>query len=415
MVWRTRPSLRPSGEPSDGSQSLRLASRTRPTGDRASARQSAHRAERAGAAPAAQPPPRWTGHSATTMTTQTIPLGSRGNVVNRLLEPLRTCPPITALVAALLLAAPPTAGAQPPGKSLRIGYVWSGARGSDPVETEGLRQGLRELGYVEDHNLVIEYRYAEGNPDRVPGLIAELTNLKVAVLVTPGTPVTSVAKREAGATPIVSVLNDPVSSGFVQSLARPGGTITGLSLTPDAGFTGKWLELVKETVPRASRVGVIWNPTNRSNAAAQKEMDRLAPRFGFQLSSHPTQRPSDINVAFATMNTARTAAGIIATDPFLTAQRAQITRLAAANRIPTFAGLGYFVESGGLMSYGPSLFDLWRRAAYFVDRIVKGAQPADLPIEQPTKFELIINMKTAKALGITIPPSLMLRADKVIE
>jgi len=335
--------------------------------------------------------------------------------VNRLIKVFLTCPPITAIVAALLLAAPPTIDAQPPGTSLRIGYVWSGARGSDPVETEGLRQGLRELGYIEDHNLVIEYRYAEGNPDRVPGLITELTNLKVAVLVTPGTPVTTVAKREAGATPIVSVLNDPVSSGFVQSLARPGGTITGLSLTPDASFSGKWLELVKETLPRASRVGVIWNPTNRSNAAAQKEMDRLAPRFGFQLSSHTTQRPSDIDVAFATMNTVRTAAVIIATDPFLTAQRAQIARLAAANRIPTFAGLGYFVESGGLMSYGPSLFDLWRRAAYFVDRIVKGTQPADLPIEQPTKFELIINMKTAKALGITIPPSLMLRADKVIE
>jgi putative ABC transport system substrate-binding protein len=335
--------------------------------------------------------------------------------VNGLLEIFRRCAPITAVVAALLLAAPPATDAQPPGKSLRIGYVWSGARGSDPVETEALRQGLRELGYVEDHNLVIEYRYAEGNIDRLPGLIAELINLKVAVLVTPGTPVTTVAKREAGATPIVSVLNDPVSSGFAQSLARPGGTITGLSLTPDVGFSGKWLELVKETVPRASRVGVIWNPTNRSNAAAQEEMDRLAPRFGFQLSSHRTQRPSDIDVAFATMKTVRTAAVIIATDPFLATQRAQIVGLAAANRMPTFAGLGYFVESGGLISYGPSLFDLWRRAAYFVDKIVKGTQPADLPIEQPTKFELIINMKTARALGITIPPSLLFRADKVIE
>jgi putative ABC transport system substrate-binding protein len=314
-----------------------------------------------------------------------------------------------------LLGVAPLADAQQAGKSLRIGYVWSGAQGSDPVETEALRQGLRELGYVEHDNLVIEYRYADGNIDRVPGLIAELTNLKVAVLVTPGTPVTTVAKREAGATPIVSVLNDPVNSGLIQSLPRPGGTITGLSLAPDVAFSGKWLEIVTETLPRVSRIGVIWNPTNQSNAAAKKEMDRLAPRFGCQLSSHPTERPSDIDAAFASIHTVRTAAIIIAIDPFLTAQRVQIARLAAANRIPSFAGLGYFVESGGLMSYGPSLFDLWRRAAYFVDKIGKGAQPADLPVEQPTKFELIINMKTAKALGITIPPSLLLRAEKVIE
>ncbi len=297
----------------------------------------------------------------------------------------------------------------------RVGYVWSGAPGSDPIETKALRQGLEELGYVEGRNLVIEYRYAEGNLDRVPRLIAELVNLKVAVLVTPGTPVTAIAKREAGATPIVSVLNDPVGSGIVESLARPGGNITGLSFAQDEGLSGKLLELVKETMPRASRVGVIWNPTNRSNTAAKKEMDRLAPRLGLQLSPYTAQRASDIDTAFATMNTAGTAAVIIATDPFLTAQRVKIVRLAGASGIATFAGLGYFVESGGLMSYGPSLFELWRRAAYFVDKIVKGAQPADLPIEQPTQFELIINAKTAKALGLTIPRLLLLRADKVIE
>jgi putative ABC transport system substrate-binding protein len=312
------------------------------------------------------------------------------------------------VIAASISRAPASDGAQ-------IGYVWSGMRESDAVETKALRQGLREFGYVEGQNLVIHSRYADGNPDRLPSLIEDLLKLKVAVLVTPGTPVTAVAKRVAGKTPIVSVSNDPVSSGFVQSLARPGGNITGLSLTLDAGFSGKWLELVKETLPRASRVGVVWNPTNQSNAAAYKEMNRLAPRLGLELSSHATERPEDIDVAFASMSKARTAAVIIATDPFVYAQRDLIARRAASTRIPAFAGLHYFAESGALMSYGPSLFESYRRAAYFVDKILRGAKPADLPVEQPTKFELVINVKTSKALGLTIPPSLLTRADRVIE
>ena len=323
-------------------------------------------------------------------------------------------PRIVAVTAALLVLATFTPHARAR-ESAQIGYLWSGARGSDSVETEALRKGLRELGYVEGQNLLIEYRYAEGNPDRLPGLIAELVRLKVAVLVTPGTPVTAIAKRAAGATPIVSVTNDPVSSGFVQSLARPGGTITGLSLTLDPGFSGKWLELVKETLPRASRVGFVWNPTNQSNAAVRKELGRVAPRLGLELSSHETQQPADIDVAFTSMSSTRTAAVIIATDPFIYAQRDLIARRALATRIPAFAGLGYFAESGALMSYGPSLFDSYRRAAYFVDKILKGTRPADLPVEQPRKFELIINVRTAHSLEIGIPPSLLHRADRVIE
>jgi putative ABC transport system substrate-binding protein len=323
-------------------------------------------------------------------------------------------PRIIALMVALCVLVASTTRA-PASERAQIGYLWSGFRGSDSVETEALRQGLRELGYVEGDNLVIEYRYAEGNSDRLPDLIAELVKLKVGVLVTPGTPVTSVAKRAAGATPIVCVSNDPVSSGFIQTLARPGGTITGLSLTLDASFSGKWLELVKETLPRASRVGVIWNPTNQSNAAAQKEMDRVAPRLGLKLSSHTTERSADIDGAFASMSKARTAAVIIATDPFIYAQRDHIARRAAASRIATFAGLGSFAESGALMSYGSSLFEAYRRAAYFVDKILRGTKPADLPVEQPTKFELLINLRTANALGIRIPPSLLQRADRVIE
>lgn len=320
---------------------------------------------------------------------------------------------IAVLAAALFMAVSATHAAD--GRRARIGYLWSGARGSDSVETEALRQGLRELGYVEGDNLAIEYRYAEGNLDRLPGLIADLLNLKVGVLVTPGTPVTSAAKRAAGTTPIVSVSNDPVNSGLVQSLARPGGTITGLSLTQDAGFSGKWLELVKETLPRVSSVGVIWNPTNQSNAAAEKEMSRVAPRLGLTFSSHTTQRPADIDTAFASLSRAHTAAVIVPADPFLYAHRDRIIRLASGSRIPTFAGLDSFAESGALMSYGPSLFESWRRAAYFVDKVLKGTKPADLPVEQPTKFDLIINIRTARALNIRIPASLLQRADKVIE
>ena len=314
-----------------------------------------------------------------------------------------------------VLAAPLAAEAQQT-QIPRIGYLWSGKRGSDPVETGGLLQGLRELGYSEGRNIVIEYRYAEDQLDRLPGLIAELTTtLKVSALVSVGTPVTAAAKREAGETPVVSVSSDPVGLGFVRSLARPGGTLTGLSTGPEADFCGKWVELVKELVPKVSRVGIVWNPANQSSSPVVKKIEVLAPPLGLRLTPQLVQGPVDIDAAFATLVRDRVAALIIVTDPFLAAHRDQILRLAAANRIPTIAGVRYFVEPGGLMYYGPNFFDLFRRAAYFVDKILKGAKPADLPIEQPTKFELVINQKTAKTLGLTIPPSLLLRADQVIE
>ena len=321
----------------------------------------------------------------------------------------------TAFVLCLsIMLGPLAAEGQPTATIPRIGYLWSGPSGSDPTETRGLRQGLGELGWIDGQNIAIESRYADGNLDRLPGLLAELIRLKVAVLVTPGTPVTAVAKRMAGTTPVVSVSNDPVGSGFVQSLARPGGTITGLSFGADAGFSGKWLELVKETTPKASRVAIIWNPTNRSNAAAVEEMKVLAPKLGLRLSSPAVRTPADIDAAFATLSRTRVGAVIIASDPFITAQRAQVARLAIANGLPTVSSLRYYVDSGGLMAYGPNLF-LYRRAAFYVDRILKGAKPADLPVEQPTKFELVINLKTAKSLGLTIPPSVLARADQVID
>jgi putative ABC transport system substrate-binding protein len=322
---------------------------------------------------------------------------------------------LTSIATVLLLFAAPVADAQSPATVPRIGYVWSGPPGSDPEEVRGFRQGLREVGYVEGRNLLIEYRYAGGDIDRVPQLIAGLLDLKVAILITPGTPVTAIAKREAGALPIVTVVNDPVGAGFAKSLARPGGTITGLSLAQDETFAGKLLELVKETLPKTERVGMIWNPANRSNVAAKEEIARLATKLRVQLSSYTPQRAADIDAAFTSMSGTRTTAVIIVNDPFFSAQRAQIAQLAASHRIAAFAGLGHFVESGALMSYGPSLFDLFRRSANWIDKILKGAKPADLAIEQPTLFELVINAKTAKALGLTMPRSLLLRADRIID
>ena len=314
-----------------------------------------------------------------------------------------------------LLAAPLAAEAQQAAKKPRIGYVVYGASGSDPSGIAGLRQGLQELGYVENQNIIIEYRYAEGNPDRLPSLIAELTHLKVDLIVTQGTAVTAVAQHEAGTTPIVLVAADPVRSGFVQSLARPGGNLTGLTVAQAEHFSEKWLELVKDTVPKASRVGIIWNPTNPILGASLREMQTVAPGLGLRLSSQPVRSAADIDAAFAAMTRAKVAAVIVQTDPLVVERTAQILRLAAAHRVPTIYGLREFVDAGGLMSYGPNLADLWRRAATFVDKILRGAKPGDLPVEQPTKFELVINLKTAKALGLTIPPSLLLRADQVIE
>jgi len=293
-----------------------------------------------------------------------------------------------------------------------LGY---GVPGSDPSGIEGLRQGLRELGYVENQNIVVEYRYAEDRPDRLASLVGELIDLKVDVLLAQGTAVTAAAKHRATTTPVVTLSSDPVGSGFVQSLARPGGNITGLSFALGENFSGKWLQLVRETVPKASRVSIIWNPASRFGAASLEEMKALAPGLSLTLSSHPVRSPEDIDAAFATVTRAHVGALIIITDPLVVGQTAQIVRLATASGIPTVYSLREFVEAGGLMSYGPSLFDLWRRAATYVDRILKGAKPGDLPIEQPTKFELVINLKTAKALGLTIPPSLLARADQVIE
>jgi putative ABC transport system substrate-binding protein len=240
-------------------------------------------------------------------------------------------------------------------------------------------------------------------------------NLRVGLLLAQGTSVTAAAKRATATIPIVSVSGDPLGAGFVQSLSRPGGNITGLSFGQAKNFGGKWLEIVRAIIPKASLVGIILNPANRSSAERIGEMESVAPSLGLQLISRAVKDSVDIDVAFDALTRAQVAAVIIMTDPLVVGETTHIVNAAAIRAVPAIYGLREFVDSGGLMSYGPNIADLWRRAATYVDKILKGAKPADLPVEEPTKFEFIINLKTAKALGLTIPPSLLLRADQVIE
>ena len=248
--------------------------------------------------------------------------------------------------SAALLAAPITAEAQPATKTARIGFLFFGTPGSDPAAIEGLREGLRGFGYVENQNIVIEYRYAEGHADRLPRLVTELTSLKIDVLVTQGTAAAAAAKRGSTTIPVVFVALDPVGTGLVKSLARPGGNITGLSFAHGENFSGKWLALVKDMAPKAKRVGIIWNPANQTNSAHVKEMEALAPGLGLRLSSHPVRSPEDINATFATLTSVRVAALIVETDPITIALRDQIVRLAVARRLPTIYSVREFVEAG---------------------------------------------------------------------
>jgi putative tryptophan/tyrosine transport system substrate-binding protein len=316
-----------------------------------------------------------------------------------------------------LLAAPLAAEAQQAAKIARIGYL-AGNLAAAPRLEEALRQGLRDLGYVEGRNLVIEYRDAEGKVDRLPALAAELVALKVDVIVAPNTPQALAAKRATRTLPIVfCFVADPVASGLVTSLARPGGNVTGLSsLTPE--LVGKRLELLKQAVPGVSRVAVLWQPGfqgERTEKDMLKGADVAARALGVRLQFVEAQGPADIDRAFSDMTRAHAGAVTVIGSTMIIGERRRLVDLAAKNRLPAVYARREYVDAGGLMSYGSNIADLFRRAATYVDKILKGAKPADLPVEQPTKFELVINLKTAKALGLTIPPSLLGRADQVIE
>jgi putative ABC transport system substrate-binding protein len=305
--------------------------------------------------------------------------------------------------------------AQQPKKVPRIGYLAAISLSALAARTEAFRQGLRELGYIEGKNIVIEWRSAEGKLDRLPALAAELVRLKVDVIVTAASPLTRAAKEATATIPIVMAQDsDPVGSGFVASLARPGGNITGLAtLAPE--LSGKQLELLKETVPRLSRVAVFGTSTYPGNAQSLKEVELAAAAFKVQLQYLDILGPKDIETAFRAASKERADAVLVLASPVFANNRTEIAELAIKSRIPAIYYRSEFVEDGGLMSYGASFTDMDRRAASFVDKILKGAKPADLPVEQPTKFELVINLKTARQIGVTIPQSMLYRADKVIK
>src|SRR2546422_4402330 len=316
-----------------------------------------------------------------------------------------------------LLAAPHAADGQPAGKVYRIGIL-----GNVPVTSpEGARlwgafiQGLRELGYVEGRNITIEHRYSEGQYGRLPDLAADLVRLNVDVIVAPATQNPVVAKQATRTIPIVMTgAGDPVGSGLVASLARPGGNVTGLSLLAPA-IVGKQLELLKEITPQVSRVAVLSNPTSQAFPVVLGEAKVAAHSLGVQLQTLEARGPDEFERAFAALTRERAGALLVPTDGMFLLHRARIVDLAAKSRLPAMYGTREFVDAGGLMVYGASLRENFRRAATYVDKILKGAKPADLPVEQPTTFELVINLKTARALGLTIPPSVLARADEVIE
>ena len=304
--------------------------------------------------------------------------------------------------------------AQQPTNVPRIAYLAANFASAIADRTEAFRQGLRELGYVEGKDIVIEYRYAEGKLEHLPTLAAELVRLKVDVIVTAGPASTRSAKEATVTIPIVMAqVNDPVGNGFVASLARPGGNITGLStLAPE--ISGKQLELLKEIVPKLTRVAVIGNSTRAGTAQMLKETELAAEALKVQLQYLDVLAPKDIETAFRASNKGRADAVLVLTSPVFLSQRTQTAELAVKSRLPAIYSWPENVEDGGLMTYSVSITDLYRRSATYVDKILKGTKPADLPVEQPKKFEFIINLKAAKQIGLTIPPNVLARADKVI-
>jgi putative ABC transport system substrate-binding protein len=313
-----------------------------------------------------------------------------------------------------LLAAPLVAQAQPAGKVPRIGFLFSGASGP-AREVDTFRQGLRDLGYIEGQNIAIEYRFAGGQVERLPELAAELVRLKLDVIVAPYTPPALAAKRATSTIPIVfAVVADAVGAGLIANFARPGRNITGLT-SSSAELGGKRLELLKQVVPKASRVAVLYNPADRSNVLVLKQLQESAPTLALTLQPLEVREPREFEGAFLAMTRER-AHAMFGTSGVLTFEHNKVlVDLAAKRRIPAMWGHRQFVDAGGLTSYAVNFYDQIRQTAVYVDKILKGAKPADLPVEQPTKFELVINLKTAKALGLTIPPSLLQRADQVIE
>jgi putative ABC transport system substrate-binding protein len=313
------------------------------------------------------------------------------------------------------LAAPLTAAAQQATKVPRIGVLHVGAPTAVSHFVEAFKQGLREHGYVEGQNIVVERRFGEARAERISEVAAELVRLKLNVIVTSTDLGVAAVKQQTQTIPIVMANStDPVGTGFVTSLARPGGNVTGLTnISPE--LSAKRLELLKEAVPGLSRVAIMWNPEVRGGVLDYKESEGAARSLRLQLQSVEVSRADDFDRAFSALSTGRAEALIVISGPLAFTNRGQIASFAQKNRLPSMYGLRDFADAGGLMAYGPNSVDLWRRAAAYVDKILKGAKPGELPVEQPTKFEFVINLKTAKTIGLTIPQSLLRRADHVIQ
>jgi putative ABC transport system substrate-binding protein len=314
-----------------------------------------------------------------------------------------------------LLAVPLAAGAQQPPKIPRIGYLGAHSPSAGTPFLEAFRQGLRELGYVEGQNIFVDYRWAEGRPDRFPALAAELINLRVDVIVTWSNAAVAALQQATRTIPIVvATMGDPVASGFVASLARPGGNITGFSILAE-DLAGKWVELLREAVPKVSRLAVLAVSQTPAHRTFWTEIQAAAKALKVTPQRQEVAGPDEIEQAFASLIKGHAQGLIVLPHAVTSAHRPQIVGLAAKNRLPGMYGDRLYVEAGGLMSYGTNFSELHRRAATYVDKILKGAKPADLPVQQPTRFELVLNMKTAKALSITFPQSILIRADQVIQ
>ena len=318
-------------------------------------------------------------------------------------------------LAGAAAALPLAAWAQQPGRIPRVGYLFSFAPAEGQQLWEACRQGLRELGYVEGSNIAIVARWTDGRYERLPEIIAELIRLKVDVIVVAATPGALAVKAATSTMPVVIVaVSDPTRIGLVASLARPGGNITGLSLlTPE--LSGKRLQLLTEVSPKASRVAALINPNNRSHAIFLDETTAAGKETRIAIQAVNARNPDEIESAFREMTKQGSQAAIVFDDPVIWSHRKQVVALAEKARLPVMYGYSEFVPDGGLISYGPHRPDLYRRTAGYVDKILKGAKPADLPIERPTKFELMVNLKTAKALGLEVPTAILLQAERVIE
>ena len=314
-----------------------------------------------------------------------------------------------------LLAAPLAAQAQQAGKVYRVGFLGNSTAALEANLVGPFREGLRDLGYVEGRNILIEYRWAEGQYERFPTLIAELIALKVDVIVTAGTPASLAVKKAATSIPLVMVaVGDPIGTGLVASLARPGGNITGLTSIA-AELEGKRLELLSEVIPKLSYIAVLWNPASPFSVVAEKEVQAAAQVLRIKVQSLGVRAAEELENAFAAIIRERPGALLVLADRLFLHNRARIVDFEAKHRLPGVYAYPELVEAGGLMSFGPSYPGMHRRAAYYVDKILKGAKPADLPVEQPATFNLVINLKAAKALGLTIPQSVLLRATEVIQ